>query len=109
MVFTLARRLSGLPFLIFPALGALSLFVGCVWGILTPQYSARASPSPLCIILGATGLWICVRVGGDSPLFFVECAMHGVTALLVFYVFRRFSPGTILASLGFLRLVCQHR
>jgi signal transduction histidine kinase len=91
---------SGWPFLIFPALGGLSLFAGCAWAI-SYRGIPRAIPLALCIILGAAGLWISVRVGGDAPLFFVECSIHGVTALLVFYVFRRISPGTLLASLGF--------
>ena len=96
----LGKTPAGWPFLIFPALGGLSLFAGCAWAI-SHRGMPRAIPLALCIILGAAGLWICVRVGGDSPLFFVECAFHLVTALLVFYVFRRLSLGTILASLGF--------
>jgi len=91
----------GFPFLIFPALGALSLFAGCAWAF-SHRGIPRAIPLTLCITLGAAGLWICVRVGGIWPLIFVECAIHSVTALLVFYVFRRISPGTVLAGLGFL-------
>ena len=41
-------------------------------------------------------------MGSAWPLTFVECAMHLTTALLVFYVFRRFSAGTVLAALGFI-------
>ena len=92
---------AGFPFLIFPALGGLSLFAGCAWAF-SQRGIPRAIPLALCITLGGAGLWICVRVGGVWPLVFVECAIHAVTALLVFYVFRRLSPGTILASLGFL-------
>ncbi|HKD61643.1 MAG TPA: histidine kinase dimerization/phospho-acceptor domain-containing protein [Terracidiphilus sp.] len=92
---------SGFPFLIFPALGGLSLFSGCAWGF-SARGIPRAVPVTLCIILGAAGLWIFVRAGGDWPLVFVECAMHATTALLVFYAFRRISAGTILASLGFI-------
>jgi len=91
---------AGWPFLIFPGLGALSLLAGCFWA-LTKASMPRAIPLALCIILGSTALWICVRVGGDWPLVFVECALHATTALLVFYVFRRFSAGTFLAGLGF--------
>jgi signal transduction histidine kinase len=92
---------GGLPFLIFPALGALSLFAACAWAI-SFRGIPRGVPLALCVVLGAAGLWICVRVGGAWPLTFVECANHFVTALLVFYVFRRISPGTVLAGLGFL-------
>ena len=92
---------NGNAFLIFPLLGGLSLFAGCAWAI-SIRGIPRAIPLLLCIVLGATGLWICLRVGGDWPLNYVECAVHATTALLVFYVFRRLSPGTFLAGLGFL-------
>lgn len=92
---------TGNAFLMFPALGGLSLFVACAWA-LSHHGIPRAIPLLLCIILGATGLWICFRVGGGWPLTFVECAIHLTTALLVFYVFRRFSTGTVLAALGFI-------
>jgi signal transduction histidine kinase len=95
------RSPVGFPFLIFPALGGLSLFAACAWAF-SQRGLPRAISLVLCITLGAAFLWICVRVGGVWPLIFVECAIHSVTALLVFYVFRRISPGTILASLGFL-------
>jgi signal transduction histidine kinase len=92
---------GGLPYLIFPTLGGLSLFAGCAWAI-SHRGIPRGIPLALCIILGGAGLWICVRVGDVWPLIFVECAIHSVTAVLVFYVFRRISPGTVLAGLGFL-------
>jgi signal transduction histidine kinase len=92
---------NGLSFLMFPALGALSLFAGCAWAF-SYRGLSRALSLVLCITLGAAFLWVCVRVGGVWPLTFVECAIHSVTAVLVFYVFRRISAGTILASLGFL-------
>jgi signal transduction histidine kinase len=91
---------EGNRFLMFPALGGLSLFAGCAWAI-SHRGIPKAIPLLLCIILGAGGLWICFRVGGGWPLQFVECAIHLTTALLVFYVFRRFSVGTVLAALGF--------
>lgn len=92
---------TGNQFLIFPALGGLSLFAGCAWAM-SYRGIPRAIPLALCIILGAMGMWICVRVGGAWPLTFVECAIHIITAFLVFLVFRRLSPGTLLACLGFL-------
>ncbi|HEY1576508.1 MAG TPA: histidine kinase dimerization/phospho-acceptor domain-containing protein [Terracidiphilus sp.] len=92
---------AGDSFLMFPALGGLSLFVACAWAI-SHRDIPRAIPLLLCVVLGGAGLWICFRLGGAWPLAFVECAMHLTTALLVFYVFRRVSPGTILAALGFI-------
>jgi signal transduction histidine kinase len=92
---------GGNAFLIFPTLGALSLFAACAWAI-SHRDIPRIIPLLLCVILGGTALRICFRIGGDWPLVFVEGAMHFTTALLVFYVFRRVSAGTVLASLGFL-------
>lgn len=92
---------AGIPFLLFPALGALSLLVGCFWAFARgsmPTWLGLA----LCIFMGGAGLWICVRIGGAWPLLFVEGALHLTTALLVFYVFRRLSPGTFLAGAGFI-------
>ena len=92
---------NGNPFLLFPLLGGLSLFAGCAWAI-SYRGIPRAIQVAICIILGAMGMWICVRVGGASPLEFVECAVHIITAILVFLAFRRLSPGSVLACLGFL-------
>lgn len=92
---------TGSSFLIFPSLGGLSLFVACAWAI-SHRGIPKAIPLALCILLGAVGLWICFRSGGGWPLSYVECAIHLTTALLVFYVFRRISAGTVLAALGFI-------
>ena len=91
----------GLPFLIFPALGALSLLVGCFWAFARGSMPTWVGLA-LCIVLGGSGLWVCVRIGGAWPLLFVECALHLTTVLLVFYVFRRITPGTVLTGAGFL-------
>jgi len=92
---------NGNAFLIFPVLGGLSLFAGCAWAI-SYRSIPRGIPLAICIVLGAMGMWICVRVGGVWPLVFVECTVHAITAFLVFLVFRRLSPGTVLSCLGFL-------
>jgi signal transduction histidine kinase len=89
-----------LAFFIFPALGAVALFVGCFWA-----FSRGSMPTSLglalCIAMGAISFWICISIRGSWPLVFVESALHLTTALLVFYVFRRLTPGTILSGLGF--------
>ena len=89
-----------LTFFLFPALGALSLFVGCFWA-----FSRGSMPTALgltlCIAMGGLSFWICIAVRGSWPLVFVESALHLTTALLVFYLFRRLSAGTMLTSLGF--------
>ena len=89
-----------IAFFIFPALGALALFVGCFWA-----FSRGSMPTSLgltlCIAMGGISFWICISIRGSWPLVFVESALHLTTALLVFYVFRRLTPGTILSGLGF--------
>ena len=94
------RMPGGILFLVFPWLGSLSLLVGCFWA-----FSKGSMPTwiglSICIVMGGAGLWVCVSIGGPWPLLFVESALHLTTALLIFFVFRRLSPGTLLAGLGF--------
>ncbi len=89
-----------LSFFIFPALGALALFAGCFWAF-TRRGIPTAAGFTLCIITGGIGFWISISVRGSWPLIFVESALHFTTALLIFYLYRRASAGTILAGLGF--------
>ena len=87
-------------FLIFPALGGLAVAVGLFWAL------ARGSMPTwlgglLCIVVGGAGIWTCFATGGRWPLTLVECANHFMTALLLIFVFRRFSPGVVLSVMGF--------
>jgi C4-dicarboxylate-specific signal transduction histidine kinase len=88
-------------FLLFPALGAIALLVGCFWAF-APGSMPTWLGLTLCIVMGGGSLWICVAVRGSWPLVFVEDALYLCTAMLVFYVSRRISPGTVLSALGFL-------
>ena len=92
---------SNLIFLLFPALGAVSLLFGCLWAIGRSGVPTWLGLT-LCIALGGLSLWICVVARGSWALLFVECALHFTMALLVMYVYRRLSPGTALTILGFL-------
>jgi signal transduction histidine kinase len=87
-------------FLIFPALGLVALLVGFFWGI-----AKGNMPKPLggflCVVLGGLAFWIFFGSGGRWPLTMVECANHFMTAMLLLFVFRRFSPGVVLSVLGF--------
>lgn len=90
-----------IAFLLFPTLGAIALLVGCFWAFAPGSMPTWLGLS-LCIVMGGASLWICVAVRGSWPLVFVENALHFSTALMVFYVCRRLSPGTLLSGVGFL-------
>ena len=62
-------------------------------GLSRSSSASRLAPLVSGFVFASGGVW---------PLIFVECAIHSVTALLIFYVFRRISAGTVLAGLGFL-------
>jgi signal transduction histidine kinase len=92
---------TGPLFLVFPALGAVSLVAGCFWGVAKGSMPVWVGV-PVSIVLGSLGLWICIASGGAWPLIFVECAIHFMTAFLIVFVFRRISAGVFLSVLGFL-------
>lgn len=92
---------ASITFLIFPILGALALFAGAVWAFAKGNMPTWLGLL-LCVVMGGASLWICVSIRGSWPLVFVESALHLTTALLIFYVFRRLTPGTILTGLGFI-------
>ena len=87
-------------FLIFPALGALSLLVVCFWGAARGSIPVRLGVAA-CIGLGGAAFWICFTQGAAWALIFVECSNDLLTALLLVYVFRRISPGVGMSVLGF--------
>jgi signal transduction histidine kinase len=91
---------SGVWFYVFPALGAMPLAVALLWA------SARGSmPRWLgiagCVVGGELAFRIYFLRGALQPLTFVECSNHFMTAALLVFVFRRFSPGVVLSVLGF--------
>ena len=87
--------------LIFPALGLLSVIVGFLWGMndaSTPTWLGGG----VCGTAGAIALWLCFTQGPLWALSSVLSSTHIVTAILVIFVFRRFSPGVVLSVAGFL-------
>jgi signal transduction histidine kinase len=92
---------ASIAFLWFPAIGAISLLVGCFWAFARGNMPTWLGLG-LCIAMGGASLWICVSIRGSWPLVFVESALHLTTALLIFWVFRRVSPGSVLSGLGFI-------
>jgi two-component system NtrC family sensor kinase len=87
-------------FAIFPTLGGISMLVGLRWdqekGSLPPWVGSTA-----CLLFGGFAMWFCFRQGLHWPLVMAESGNHLITALLVLYVFRRFSPGVVLSVAGF--------
>ncbi|MDE3202115.1 MAG: hypothetical protein KGN79_14465 [Acidobacteriota bacterium] len=100
------RHPSGLPLLLFPVLGGLSLLVGAFWG-----YSKGTMPTwlglTLCVVLGGIALSLCLTSGAQWTLVFTQCALNFVAALLIFFVFKRVSPGTVLTSAGLFATIFQ--
>jgi len=91
---------SGLALFVFPALGAISLFVALAWNTARgsmPRWIGIA----YCALVGSAALWVCFVAGAPSALIVAECANLQITALLIVFVFRRFSPGVSLSFLGF--------
>jgi signal transduction histidine kinase len=91
---------TGPVFLIFPALGLISLVVACFWGASKGSMPAWLGVSG-CIVVGSLAFWVCFTQGAFRPLMFVECSNHFMTAMLLIFVFRRVTPGLFLGILGF--------
>lgn len=92
---------SGPMFAIFPILGILTVVAGFFWAIKKGSLPTWLGLG-FCIGGGFVGLWICYTSGPGLPLVLVECCNHMLTALLVIYTFRRWSPGIVLCVIGFL-------
>ncbi len=91
---------QGPLFFVFPALGLAALVPGVFWAKAKSSLPAWVGVI-CCVVCAPLGLWSCFRFGAAWPLLFVECANHLMTALLLIFVFRRFSPGVSLSVLGF--------
>jgi signal transduction histidine kinase len=92
---------QGPLFLIFPALGLAALVPGFLWAIGKGHLPVWIGVA-CCLVCTLLGLWILFATGPAWPLTFVECANHFMTALLLIFVFRRFTPGVVLSVMGFL-------
>jgi two-component system NtrC family sensor kinase len=87
--------------LVFPFIASIVFMLGLFW-----SGASRVLPVWLgvsfCSVLGGLALLICVRIGPDTTLTFAVCANLLMTAVVLLFVFRRFSPGVFLSVLGFL-------
>jgi signal transduction histidine kinase len=91
---------SGPLFLIFPALGLLSLIAGFFWAIANRSLPVWAGLL-CCVIAGIPAFWLLRATGPGLPLTFVECCNHAMTVVLLIAVFRRMSTGMFLSVVGF--------
>ena len=91
----------GPQFLIFPALGLIAYGFALAWS-LDVYRIPRWVGVFVCLLVGGVALWACVVSGAAEALRVVEAANLFMTALLVGFAFRRFSPGVVLGILGFL-------
>jgi signal transduction histidine kinase len=91
---------GGALFLLFPALAVISLGAALWW-------SAQEGSIPIwlsfavCVLLSGAAFWVYFLQGSVWALTFIECSNLFMTALLLVFVFRRFSPGLVLSGLGF--------
>ena len=90
----------GPVFLLFPLLAALCFSVGVFWGITKGSVPIWIGVS-FSGILGCVAVCICFLQGAEQGLIFIECANLLMAAILLIFVFRRFSPGVVLSVLGF--------
>lgn len=87
-------------FYVFPWLVASALLLAILWVAAenrAPTWIGLMS----CGMLGSASLWAMFARGPAWSLVFGECANLFMTALLVVFVFRRFTPGVFLSALGF--------
>ena len=91
---------SGSPLLIFPGLAMISIVVVLFWGAAQDRMPVWLGIS-FCAVMGGLTLWVCFTAGVVWSLTFVESGNLLMTALLLAFVFQRFSPGVVLSVMGF--------
>jgi signal transduction histidine kinase len=91
---------QGPLFLLFPALGLMSIIVGLFW-----DHAKGSTPiwmgTVICLLFGGGALWLCFQRGPYDLLVLAESGNHVIMALLVIFVFRRLSPGVFMSVLAF--------
>lgn len=90
----------GIGFLPFPLLGVLAYLAGLAWS--ANKYTMPLPLSlALCIAVGGMVFWGLFHFGPAWALTLIGSANFFMTALLVIFAFRRFSPGVVLSAMGF--------
>ncbi len=92
---------AGPVFFIFPLLAAASFGAGMFWGTAKGTVPVWLGVS-FSGVLGCFAVWICLLQGPVRALTFIECVNLQMAAVLLVFVFRRFSPGVFLSVTGFL-------
>jgi two-component system NtrC family sensor kinase len=88
-------------FWIFPGLGVVSLAVAFFWDF-EPGSLPTWIATLACVVFGGFAIWFCFRGGLYPPLVLAESGNDVVTALLIVFVFRRFSCGVTISFAGFI-------
>ena len=91
---------QGPQFLLFPGLGLIAYLFALAWGA-DAYRIPRWLGTLLCLAIGGLVFWACFAAGAVEALLLVESANLLMTAVLVAFAFRRFSPGVLLGILGF--------
>jgi two-component system NtrC family sensor kinase len=91
----------GVPaFYVFPVLAAAALVLAILWSA-EKYYLPAWLGLLMCAGLGSLALWSLYARGPAWSLVFGQCANLFLCALLVIFVFKRFTPGVFLSALGF--------
>jgi signal transduction histidine kinase len=87
-------------FYIFPLLTAICFGVGVLWGTTKGTVPTWVGVS-FSGFLGCVAIWVCCARGAHEGLIFIESVNLLMAAVLLVFVFRRFSPGVFLSVLAF--------
>ena len=85
---------------VFPVLAAAALVIAILWNS-EKKYVPVWLGLLICSVLGGMALWSLYSRGPAWSLISGQCANLFMCALLVIFVFRRFTPGVFLSALGF--------
>ena len=90
---------------IFPALAVVSFAVAFLWNVEKGDLPVPVGTGAV-LFFGGLALWFCFHQSLFRPLVLAEAGNHLVAALLVLFIFRRFSSGTVISFLGLLAWSC---
>ena len=95
----------GPVFWIFPFLAVVSFAVAFLWNVEKGDLPVPVGAG-FVLFFGGLALWFCFRQSLYQPLVLAEAGNHLVAALLVIYIFRRFSSGVVISFLGLMAWAC---